>query len=601
MKGYRRKGISGMKKGKRWLAFCLVLGAMLGASVPAAAAGKEVDIYINGSLLNIPPSFGEPFYDGSGRLQIPMRYIIQSCGYDVTWSNAQQTATVPTKSGDVVITLGSNTIKTPAGPVQMDTSAVAKDGRTYIPLRYALEALGFQVDWAGGTAADTISINGGIGAASSRVPMTAAEVSALASPAVFYIEVSGLDGVAYASGSGFFIDPSCVGVTNYHVIEGAYSAEITAIDGTKYEMGKVLYYDKDRDIAVFDALPTNNQEIYGHAPYLNLATPSSIHNGDVVYSIGSPLGLQNSITDGLVSNKDRTFPGDTKSYIQTSAPISHGNSGGPLLNQYGEVVGINTASLTEGQNLNLAVPVSDLASVDYNNSSNWMFLFQVADRETGITPPTNIRIVDEDADAAYLQWNPVDGADYYHFYYKTQSEDSFWYDPDETYPDEPCRMYYQKGYSTYYSGLTPGITYNIIVTSVKDGVESADSSVFTFTKKDLSGGSGTQTTGTNTTAYYSNAWWCPDFGAFSGLTPTHSSSNGESAIYYYKIPNFGYVENYFSLLEADGFVYNTEMSNVMSTEDDPKMCYTKFGNTNYSVTCGINASTGEFIVFFLIN
>lgn len=586
-----------MKRGKQWLAFCLALGILSGISVPAAAVDKGIDIYINGSLLNIPPSFGEPFYDANGRLQIPMRYIVQSCGYDVVWDNTQQTATVPTKSGDVVISLGSNTMKTPAGETKMDTSAMARDGRTYIPLRYALESLGFQVDWTGGTTADTVSITGEIGAASSRVPMTAAEVSALASPAVFYIEVSGLDGVAYASGSGFFIDPSCVGVTNYHVIEGAYSAEITAVDGTKYEMGMVLYYDKDRDIAVFDALPTNNQEIYGHAPYLNLATPSSIHNGDVVYAIGSPLGLQNSITDGLVSNKDRVLPGDPKSYIQTSAPISNGNSGGPLLNQYGEVVGINTASLTAGQNLNLAVPVSDLAEVDYNDSSRWKFLFEVSDQETAIAPPTNIRIVEEDTDAVCIQWDPVENADYYHFYYKKQGETSFWYDPDETYPDEPYRMYYQQGYSTYYSGLEPGTVYNVIVTSVKGGVESADSKVFTFTKKSVSGGS----TQTSATVYYSDAWWCPDFGAFAGLTPTYSKNNGESAMYFYKIPTFDDVEAYFSLLELDGFVYNSEMSNVMSTDTEPKMCYTKFGSTNYSVTCWISSITGEFVVFFLVN
>lgn len=487
-----------MKNGKRWLAFCLVLWAMFGISVPAAAAGKEVDIYINGSLLNIPPSFGEPFYDGNGRLQIPMRYIIQSCGYDVTWNNTQQAAIVQTKSGDVVITLGSNTIKTPTGPVQMDTSAVAKNGRTYIPLRYALEALGFQVDWTGGATADTISINGEIGAVSSRVPMTAAEVSALASPAVFYVEVSGLDGVAYASGSGFFIDPSCVGVTNYHVIEGAYSAKIMAIDGTQYEMGKILYYDKDRDIAVFDALPTNNQEIYGHAPYLNLATPSSIHNGDVVYAIGSPLGLQNSITDGLVSNKDRVFSGDSKSYIQTSAPISSGNSGGPLLNEYGEVIGINTASRTDGQNLNFAVPVEDLAKVDYNNPEKWLFLFEVSDKEA----------------------------------------------------------------------------------------------------------SGGQTSSAgNQIAYYDAAWWCPDFGSFAGLTPSYYNFTGTSAIYSYVIPSYDCVSAYYDLLLADGFVYNEQLTNAMTGENNIPVCFTKFGDLNYSVTCDFSSvfRPGEFCIFFTFN
>lgn len=381
---------SAIKKG-------LIAAALLLLCVPLAGAvssSKPIDIYLNGDLLNIPPSFGSPFYDENHRLQIPMRYIIQSCGYDVIWNNTAQTATVPTQSGNVVITLGSNQISTPSGPVMMDTVATADGGRTYIPLRFALEALGFNVQWSSGTTADQVQITGTIGATSSRVPLTAAEVSAMASPAVFYIETADLYGSPIASGSGFFIDPACVGVTNYHVIEGAYTATITTVDGATYEMGMILYYDKERDIAVFDALPTTpGAEL--RSPYLNLASPSSIQNGDVVYAIGSPLGLQNSITDGLVSNKNRILPGDTKSYIQTSAPISHGNSGGPLLNEYGEVVGINSASIDEGQNLNFAIPVSDLANVDYDHPENWLFLFQVSDREMQLTPPKNLRVVDQ--------------------------------------------------------------------------------------------------------------------------------------------------------------------------------------------------------------
>lgn len=590
-----------MKRTGKGLLLGMTLALTAALTMPAYGAEKGIDVFINGDLLNIPPSFGEPFYDTSGRLQIPMRYIIQSCGYDVVWNNVQQTATIPTKGGDIVITLGSNVMKTPEGDVQMDTSAMAKDSRTYIPLRFALEALDFQVDWTGGAAADQVSITGEIGAAASRVPMTAAEVSAMASPAVFYIEVAGLDGQVFAGGSGFFIDPSCVGVTNYHVIEGAYSATMTTVNGDTYEMGMVLYYDKERDIAVFDALPVSNPDVFGKAPYLNLAAPSSVHNGDVVYAIGSPLGLQNSITDGLVSNKDRVIPGDPLTYIQTSAPISHGNSGGPLLNQYGEVIGINTASLESGQNLNFAVPVSDLAKVDYNDNSKWLFLFQVADREVGITPPTNIRIVDEDADTVYIQWDPVEGADYYHFYYQEAGEEKFWYDGDEYYTDEPYRMYYDFPYSAYYYGLTAGNTYNVIVTSVKNGVESADSQVFTFVKKDLSSGGTTANTGKGGISYYSDGWWCPDFGAFAGIEPYYRNNNGTSAYYSYVIPSFDYVENYFDLLESDGFSFNADMSLALSTDGETKMCFSKYGSTNYSVTCFTEKDTGRFAVFFMMN
>ncbi len=448
--------------------------------LPANAAAQGIDIYLNGEELNIPPSFGSPFYDQNGRLQIPMRYIIQSCGYDVLWNHADRSVTVPVKSGNVVIKTDSTIMITPAGEVIMDTSAMIKDSRTYIPLRFALEALGFEVNWAAGPFADRVDITGQIGAASKRVPMTAADVSDLASPATFFIEVSGLDELAFSGGSGFFIDPSGVGVTNYHVIEGATRATITTIDGASYDMGMILYYDTERDLAVFNVIPTQPSSKKIDVPYLNLAVSSSIRNGDVVYAIGSPLGLQNSITDGIVSNKDRTLPGSAQSFIQTSAPISPGNSGGPLLNQYGEVIGVTTASLTDGQNLNLAIPVGELAAVNYQDQSSWMFLSQVYEAESKILPPTNIRVVKTNSDTAFIQWDPVEDADYYHLYYKQSWEDTYWYDGDDD-SDGPLRFYWYPEYSVEYSGLVAGNTYHIIMTSVKDGVESADSKVFIFT------------------------------------------------------------------------------------------------------------------------
>ncbi len=97
-----------------------------------------------------------------------------------------------------------------------------------------------------------------------------------------------------------------------------------------------------------------------------------------------------------------------------------------------------------------------------------------------LEPPKNIRVVRQANGSAYIQWDEVEGAEYYHFYYKEDGEPLFWYDEDEI-TGEKLRMIYGEEYTTEYWGLEKGKKYNIIVTSVKNGVESQDSEIFTFT------------------------------------------------------------------------------------------------------------------------
>ncbi len=182
--------------------------------------------------------------------------------------------------------------------------------------------------------------------------MSAEEVFASCAPAVFYLEVYDRNGIPFASGSGFFLDSSGTAVTNYHVIEGASSAKATLSEsGAVCEIEGVYDYDIAADWAVI--------KVKGSGfPYLGRGEAETIVGGATVYAIGSPLGLQNTISQGLISNPSRVAEGVT--YIQTSAAISHGSSGGALINKYGEVIGITSATYTEGQNLNLALPVTVL-------------------------------------------------------------------------------------------------------------------------------------------------------------------------------------------------------------------------------------------------
>ncbi len=203
-----------------------------------------------------------------------------------------------------------------------------------------------------------------------RASLTAKQVAGKASPAVFYIEVYNTDtglgeAAPIASGSGFFISAEGVAVTNYHVIDRTKAAIATTTDGSEYRIEDVIYYNADRDIAVVrvsrEALSGNSIKAF---PYLSMMDSSTVSNGDVVYAIGSPLGLQNSITDGIVSNRSRTLSEDSLPFIQISAPISTGSSGGALLNEYGEAIGITSAVSLSGQNVNLAVPLDTIMDLD---------------------------------------------------------------------------------------------------------------------------------------------------------------------------------------------------------------------------------------------
>lgn len=193
--------------------------------------------------------------------------------------------------------------------------------------------------------------------------MTAEEIYEKCSPAVFYIEVYNSEGKAIQLGSGFFISSDGTAVTNYHVLDGGSSAKITLSDSGKvYNVLGVYDYDVERDIALI--------KIDGNGfSYLETADSDDIKAGATVYAIGSPLGLSNTISQGIISNTNRIISG--QDFIQTSAAISNGSSGGALINTNGEVIGITSGEAAQstssgtvtGQNLNLAIAINYIDSM----------------------------------------------------------------------------------------------------------------------------------------------------------------------------------------------------------------------------------------------
>lgn len=162
-------------------------------------------------------------------------------------------------------------------------------------------------------------------------------------------------------GSGFFIDSNGTFVTNYHVIEGADQIEVYLSDGAKYEVSTLLDFSPYYDVAVAKIDMTGND-------YLSIST--EYKQGADVYAYGSPKNMDSSFTSGTLSAISREI--GLIDCIQIDAAISKGNSGGPVVNNKGEVLGINSFSRSDAQNMNFAIKMSvlDKLGMDKNYSVN---------------------------------------------------------------------------------------------------------------------------------------------------------------------------------------------------------------------------------------
>jgi len=154
-----------------------------------------------------------------------------------------------------------------------------------------------------------------------------------------------------AQGTGFLVSADGVIVTNYHVIATGNVCIVKFPDDTAFPVDGVLAADKVRDLAII--------KIHGKTfRTLALGDSDDIQVGEEVVAIGNPLSLESTVSNGIISGV-RTSKEQGGKFLQTTAPISPGSSGGPLFNMHGEVVGINTLYLEGGENLNFAIPVND--------------------------------------------------------------------------------------------------------------------------------------------------------------------------------------------------------------------------------------------------
>ena len=159
-------------------------------------------------------------------------------------------------------------------------------------------------------------------------------------------------------GSGFFLNEDGYLITNFHVIEGeteisveVYQQKNGQLDRETYKQVKIIAINKFHDLALLHIEDKDAPKFKA----VTLGNSDALNVGDGVFAIGSPLGLERTVTQGILSTKTRQMEGEL--YLQTSTQINPGNSGGPLFNLAGEVVGVTNMKITFGEGLGFAIPV----------------------------------------------------------------------------------------------------------------------------------------------------------------------------------------------------------------------------------------------------
>jgi Trypsin-like peptidase domain/TPR repeat len=197
------------------------------------------------------------------------------------------------------------------------------------------------------------------------------DIVAKAKPAIVEIVTNDATGKAKTLGTGFFVSPDGLLVTNQHVIEGANSISAISNNGSIFLFEHVVAHPPGVDIAILKFHATD-------VPFLKLGQSTTAVEGQKVIVIGNPTGLMGTVSDGIIS----AFR-ENRSMIQISAPISHGSSGSPVMDENGQVIGVATLISAEVQNLNFAIPVEQVSAALANAPSE-----RVAGSQQPIPTPT---------------------------------------------------------------------------------------------------------------------------------------------------------------------------------------------------------------------
>ncbi|RAP77094.1 stalk domain-containing protein [Paenibacillus montanisoli] len=321
----------------------------------ANSQAGATSVVIDGKKLSLSPSPTAL----KGTTFVPMRAIFTALKASVTWEPATKTIIAVKGRTTITLQLGSKKAVKNGKAIALTAAPQQLKGATMVPLRFIAEALGADVQF--NPTKGTIAITSAEALLKKR--QEAEEKAEQAKkPQVLTTSqiVAKNDGKVVmimtdtAQGSGVVIGKDEI-LTNYHVIADAAEGKALLLSGKEIELQGIVGYNEQHDLAI----------VKTKTP-LNIA-PVEIgvgaEKGDHVVAIGSPLGFQNTISDGVISN----ITYDGAQYYQISAPIDHGSSGGGLFNDYGELIGITAAGIESTQaDLNFAVSSTNILMLKYD-------------------------------------------------------------------------------------------------------------------------------------------------------------------------------------------------------------------------------------------
>ena len=440
-----------MQKTKSFIFICLGCFLIIGLLKCSAlnASPSNITIYVDNKPL---VSATSPFIK-EGVTLVPMRLIFESLGAEVGWSPETQTIIAKKNATSITLTLGKKIAFIDVHKKDLLLPPMLKNGITYVPLRFISESLGATVEWDEKQRAVFIHSNATYDFSTRSKQLSIQEIGKMEKAIVFIYNhaTNGND----TFGSGFFISNDGTIVTNYHVIAHSKKLSIYTDTNKEYTDITVLGYDVLKDIAI---LKINTQDKF---PFCKIGDSNKIVLGDSIVVIGNPMGLRNTLSTGIISSLKQ------KDFIQITAPISPGSSGGALFNMYGEVIGITSSAILAGQNLGFCIPINEIHTIALNKP---LTPTQLSQTKSQLEAPQNVRAFPLSSSEIALQWdyNPI--IDYYYVYFCDTVDGEFIPFLDDY--DYKKKFDWIESYSMSNYDLPAKTKIYYRVTAVKNGAES---------------------------------------------------------------------------------------------------------------------------------